>query len=266
VHFVLYWVGNPSIAEVLIWWNEEDIGTKKRMKELGIDVRQTKLRMVSGVGEGWAESYKRKVDSEYGLPFMTLWGSVEPGAGAAECEQRRGMHIFSDLFFLEVIDPETQEPLPPGEEGELIVTPLLNEAMPPIRYRLGDVAKILPYEPCPCGRTLPKMSMLKERVPQIIKVKGKKILPIDVEEEIASTEQLAADYQIIVDKPGEQERLNIKMEYKPGVKDVRALRNQVEETFNRDLGIESEVELIPVGTIGRTTVKAQRVIRTYGKT
>ena len=237
----------------------------ERAQELGIDIKKTKVRMVSGVGEGWAESYKRKVEAQYGFPFMTLWGSVELGVASAECEARGGMHIFSDLFLIEVIDPETLKPLPPGEEGEIVLTPLWCEAMPLIRYRIGDVAKILPYEPCPCGRTSPKMSMVKGRISHIVKVKGVKIMPIDVEEIAASIEGLAENYQIVVDKPGELERLKVKMEYKPEVSNLSALGNQAEEAFNRNLGIDAEIELLPIGSIVSTTFKAQRVVTTYDK-
>lgn len=237
----------------------------ERAKELGFDIKkESKLRLISGVGEAWAESYKRKVEAQYGLPFMTLWGSVELGAGAAECEQRRGgMHIFSDLFLLEILDPETHVPLPDGEEGEVVVTPLLNEAMPLIRYRMGDVAKVLPYQPCSCGRTLPKMSMVKGRISQIVNVKGKKILPLDIEEVMASTEGLADNYQIVVDKPGELERLKMKMEYRPEVKELGALKSRVERAVHQQLGVESEVELVPSGAISSATYKAQRVVKTY---
>ena len=77
---------------------------------MGIDIKQTRVRLASAVGEAWAESYKRKIEAQYGIPFMTFWGSVELGAAAAECEARKGMHIFSDLVLLEVIDPETGKP------------------------------------------------------------------------------------------------------------------------------------------------------------
>ena len=173
------------------------------------------------------------------------------------------MHIFSDLFLLEILDPETHVPLPDGEEGEVVVTPLLNEAMPLIRYRMGDVAKIFPYEPCFCGRTLPRMSMVKGRISQIIKVKDKKVMPIDVEEIMARTEGLAENYQIIVDRPGELERLKVKIEYNPDVKSVGALKGRVEEAFQQQLGIEGEVELLPLGVISSATFKAQRVVITY---
>ncbi|MEW6034431.1 MAG: AMP-binding protein [Chloroflexota bacterium] len=237
----------------------------ERAKELGIDIRDTKLRMVSGVGEALAETSKRKVEERYGIPFMTLWGSVELGVAAVECEVRNGMHIFADLTLIEVVDPETLKPLPPGEDGELIVTPLWGDAMPLIRYRLGDVAHILPYQPCPCGRTLPRMSYVKGRASQIVNVNGRKILPLDLEEALARTEGLAPDYQIVVDKPGVLPRLKVKAEYLPASKDLARLKARTEDNIGEVLGVKSEVELVPQGYISAatTTFKAQRVVKTY---
>ena len=235
----------------------------ERAKELGIDVRRTKLRLVSGIGEGWAETYKKTIETEYGCPFRTFYGLVE-ALGAAECEYGGGMHLLGDMCLYEVIDTETQEVLSPGEQGELVITPFYKEATPLIRYRTGDIGSILPYEPCPCGRTHPKLSMVKGRVSQIIRVQGKKILPIDVEEVVASIPKLGDEYQIIVDAPGELTRMKVKLETRRGIRESAALRNWVEEAFNRELGVDSEVEIVPSGTIERAIFKAQRIIKTFG--
>lgn len=231
--------------------------------KMGIDLKETKLRMVIGFGEPWSESYKKKWESYYGIPMVTLWSSMELGTVAAECEARRGMHIFSQRHILEVIDPETGEPVPNGEEGELIVTPLLYRAMPLIRYRIGDIGKILPYEPCPCGRTLPRMGMVRGRISHTVEVGDKKVLPLDVEEIIANIEGLASNYQLIMDRPGVQERLKVKIECRPEVKDLKALQDQVVEALHRELGIESELELLARGDLSSAVFKPQRVIRAH---
>jgi phenylacetate-CoA ligase len=236
----------------------------ERAKELGINIKETKLRLVSGVGESWAKAFKERMETQYAISFRTLYGTAETGGIGVECEQGGGMHLFADCGIVEVIDPETERVLGTGEEGEIVVTPLWVEAMPLIRYKTGDIGSLLPYEPCPCGRTHPKMSVVKGRVTHIIKIKEKKILPIDVEEVVASTPGLGDEYQIIVDKPGEQQRLKVKVESRPEVENLGALKNQVEETLYRDLGVESEVELVPMGTLGRPLFKAQRIITTYG--
>ncbi len=235
----------------------------ERMEQMGIDLKTTKLRMVSGVGEGWAQSYKKKVEEKYGLPFMTLYGAVETAPFfAAECEVREGMHVSGDLGILEVVDPETGLGLAEGEEGELVVTLFQREAMPLIRYRVGDVGALLPYKPCLCGRTMPKMSYVKGRVSQIMKIGGRKILPIDVEEVVAKFEDLENEFRIICQKP-EMEALKLRIEHKTGVKELRALQKKVEEALFNQLRIEAEVELVSMGTLERVTFKAQRIERRY---
>jgi len=237
----------------------------ERATEMGYDIKNGSIRLISALGEGWAEAYKRRVEAEYDVIFRTLYGSVDAGLIGAQCESGKGLHTFLDLVITEIIDPETEEVLSPGQEGELVITLLWPEATPIIRYRTGDVTKILPYEPCSCGRTHPRMSMVRGRAVQITKVKGENILPIDVEEIIAVIPELASDYQIIVDKPGELEVLKVKMEYKPEAKDQKALKRKVEDAFDKDLGVESDVELIPIGTLGREKFKATRVVKTYNE-
>ena len=232
----------------------------ERAKELGWDIRETELRLVAGVGEGWAETYKKRIEAQYGVLFRTLYGTAETGGIGVECEQGGGMHLFTDCGIVEIVDPETEKALGIGEEGEIVVTPLWNEAMPLIRYKTGDVGSLLPYQPCPCGRTHPKMSMVKGRVAHIAKVDGKRVLPIDVEEIIAGIPGLGEEYQIILDQPGELDRLKLKAEYQPEIKDVAALKNQLEEALYRDLGVENEVELAPLRSLARALFKAQRLI------
>ena len=235
----------------------------ERMEELGIKVGGTKLRMASGVGEGWAKSYKKKVESRFGIPFMTLYGAVEISPFfASECEARNGMHINADQGILEVIDPETGLPLPEGEEGEIVVTMFQREAMPLIRYRVGDIGSIMPYELCPCGRTSPRMSYVKGRVSQRISIGGKKILPIDVEEVVARFDDLENEFRIICEKP-EMDILKIRMEHKDDVKSLKALRGKFEEALLEELGLNAEVDMVPKGSLERVTFKAQRIERRY---
>lgn len=235
----------------------------ERARQLGIDIKKTRLRMVVGVGEGWAEAYRRKVEKEYGIPFRSAYGLVETSVLAAECPEGRGMHTAMDNFVVEVIDPETRKNLGPGEEGELVITPLNNIAMPLIRYRTGDVGSIIPYQRCKCGNTHQKISLVRGRVSQFIKVGGKRILPIDIEEIVAITPGLGDEYQIILDSPGELNRLKMKAEIRPETQNQEELKKNMEEAARRNLGIEMEVGFVPLGTLGRSLFKAQRVIRTY---
>jgi len=231
----------------------------ERMEALGVHIAETGLRMASGVGEGWAESYKRRVEQRYGIPFMTLYGAVEISPFfAAECEARDGLHINADQGILEVIDPETGLLLPDGEEGEMVVTMFQREAMPLIRYRVGDLGRIMPHETCACGRTLPKISYVKGRVSQRISIGGKKILPIDVEEVVARFDELENEFRIICDAP-QMNVLKLRVEHKDDVKALESLRGKIEEALFDELGLNAEVDMVSRGTLERVTFKAQRV-------
>jgi phenylacetate-CoA ligase len=236
----------------------------EKAKELGIDIRETNIRLVVGIGEGIAESFKKKAKDDYGIVFRDYYAASTAGELAAECDYGRGLHISADRIILEAVNPDTQKMLGPGEEGELVMTNLIRRAIPRIRIRISDVASLLPYEICPCGRTHPKMSKVRGRMVQIINVKDKKFFPIDVEEVLGTVPELGFDYQIIFDKP-KLDRLKLKVEYKPEVKDIPILVREVEEAIYNGLGVESEVELVPKGSIGRVLFKAQRVITTYQK-
>ncbi len=236
----------------------------ERAKELGIDIRETDIRLIVGIGEGIAESYKKKAKDDYGIVFRDYYAASTAGELASECDFGGGLHISADRIIMETVNPDTQQMLGPGEEGELVVTNLIRRAIPRIRIRISDVASVLPDKICPCGRTHPKMSKVRGRMVQIIDIKGKKLFPIDVEEALGTVPELGFDYQIIFDKP-KLERLKLKVEYKPEVKDARPLVKKVEEAIHNGLGVESDVELVPKGSIGRVLFKAQRVITTYQK-
>jgi phenylacetate-CoA ligase len=168
-----------------------------------------------------------------------------------------------DNFIIEVIDPDTGRNLMPGEEGELVITPLNNIAMPLIRYRTGDVGSVVPYQRCKCGNNHQKISLVRGRVSQFIKVGGNRILPMDIEEVVAITPGLGDEYQIILDSPGELKRLKIKAEIRPETQNREEVKKKMEEAIRNSLCIESEVELVPLGTLGRSLFKAQRVIKAY---
>ncbi len=232
-----------------------------RAREMGYDLKQSRLRVVSGVGEGWAEAYKRRVEEHYGLPFRTLYGSVEAGGVvSAQCPEGTGMHYFADRLLVEVIDPETEQVQPPGVEGELVMTPLYGEAMPLIRYRMGDWGALLPEGPCPCGRTHPKLSMVRGRVAHRFTVGGRKLLPIDVEEVLAEVQGVGDEYRILLGK-GETNRLILQVEHAPDAEASPALRERVEEALHAALGLPAQVELMPPGSLSRMVFKVQRIVR-----
>ncbi|MDY6968501.1 MAG: hypothetical protein SVR08_07610 [Spirochaetota bacterium] len=219
----------------------------------GMALSDFSIRLIIGVGEPLAQSRRMNLEKLFNAPIMSIWETMELGAAAAECVARDGMHLFAQRLILEVIDPDTGKPLPDGEEGELIATPLLYETMPLIRFKTGDIAKMLPYKQCSCGRTLPKISMIRGRVSQIMNVNGKMILPIDIEEAIADVDGLAGDYQIISEGKRETSRLKLKLDYLSEIDDLRSLNNSVDESIKSSLGIDSEIELVQQGAFSSTS-------------
>jgi phenylacetate-CoA ligase len=272
---MLFWAGrgNPDFqirlailagATVLEHFPSLALQYLEQAEKIGLNIKESKLRLIIGVGETLAEAVRSRVKSEYGLSLRMMYASAEAGFIASECERQGGMHILADRYIVEIIDPQTKQLLNPGEEGEIVVTTLQNEAMPLIRYRMGDVGSLLPCEPCPCGRTHPRMSMVRGRVAHIMEVSGRKILPIDIEEVIASIPGLSSEYRIITDGRQELDRLKVKVEVKAGVGELKRLKEQAEEELYRRLGVESEVELVPSRSLLRTTFKAQRLISEEG--
>ena len=227
-----------------------------RASELGIDLKnETALRLALVAGEPLALPVRRRIEEESGISFGDLYGATETPVIGGECMQRDGLHIWADHHLIEIIDPETLEVLGTGEEGELVLTPLTKEAMPLIRYRTGDITKLLTEGVCPCGRTHPKIALVKGRVDHIIKVQGVRLLPIDVEDFVFSMPGLSNQYQIVVDKKGELDFLKLKIEHAPGVSDIKTLEREAKLAFERKTSLKCEIELVPPGTLPKLNSK-----------
>ena len=238
----------------------------RRAQELGIDLRNdTALRLAILGGEPLAAPMKEKLEEETGIDFYDIYGFAEVMAIAGECTQREGLHIWVDSYLPEVVDLDTLQPLEPGIEGELVITTLTKEAMPLIRYRTGDITKLLAPEPCPCGRTHSKIGTVRGRVYDLIRIQGCKLLPRDVEEIIADIPDLGGEYRIIVDKKEEMDTLKIKAEHQQGILNLTSLQERVKATFEQRTSLRCQVELVPPGSLPQTQFKAQRVIKTYEK-
>ncbi|MGE5591367.1 MAG: phenylacetate--CoA ligase family protein, partial [Bacillota bacterium] len=151
-------------------------------REAGIDPRDLGLRFGSYGGETWSEPLRHRIEEEFGLIAYDVYGLAEcygPGV-AYECEERGGLHLSEDHFLFEVVDPATGQPVPDGQEGELIITTLTKQAMPLLRYRTGDLTRILPGE-CPCGRTFRRMARISGRSDDMLIIRGVNLYPSEVE-------------------------------------------------------------------------------------
>lgn len=234
----------------------------RRARELGIDLGKSGLRTVLLTGETWSENYRNKIEQELGARFYDYYASMDIGPTAAECPERNGLHVFDDLVVLEIVDPDTGEVLPPGELGEVVITSLWRESMPFLRYRTGDVASYLKYEECRCGRTLPRISRVKGRTAQLIKVKGTKVFPIDVEGVVHSLPELSGEYQIVVDQSAILDALRVRVECNLGISPSPELEMKIRQELERGTGAVCEVEILSYGEFSRGVgFKAQRIVR-----
>jgi phenylacetate-CoA ligase len=174
------------------------------------------------------------------------------------------MHVAEDHFLVECLDPETLEPVPDGEVGELVFTSLTKEAMPVLRYRTRDLAA-LDRSPCPCGRTGVRMGRVVGRSDDMLIIRGVNVFPSQVEEALLRVEGTAPHYLIEVSRPGALDEATVKVELRPAdfsdeMRQLVALRDRIDREIHAVTGIRMTVELVAPGSIERFTGKAQRVL------
>jgi len=231
---------------------------------MGFDpLRDFKLRMGCFGAESWSEEMRRNVEKRWGIVAHEHYGLTEiigPGV-VSECKEKK-LHINTDHFLPEVIDPNTGETLEPGEEGELVFTTLTKEAFPVIRFRTRDLAEYHEEE-CKCGRTLPIQSRIKGRSDDMMKVKGVIVFPSQIEAALMKVEGVSDNYQIIKTKKGDMTSLSV--EFEPTEKRFREgslddIEKQAEDEIYSVLNLHVTVKAVPPKTIPRSTGKAIRVI------
>ncbi len=237
--------------------------------EQGIDFKsRMKVRVGIFGAEPWTEEMRQRIEEKLGLEAYDIYGLTEiigPGV-SVECEHHNGLHIFEDHFLPEIIDPETGEQLPYGEEGELVFTTLTKQAMPMIRYRTRDRTVLHP-EKCACGRTMVRMEKVRGRTDDMLIVRGVNVFPSLVEKTLLTIEGLEPQYQIVVDRPKDQlDHLEVWVEankrfFEPvDMEALDQLKRRTEAELAEALGIHAEVKLMGPHTIERSLGKAKRVI------
>lgn len=230
--------------------------------------RRMKLRIGIFGAEPWTEEMRNEIEDRLGLEAFDIYGLTEiigPGV-SVECDQHNGLHIFEDHFLPEIIDPDTGEQLPYGEEGELVFTSLTKEAMPVIRYRTRD-RTVLHAEKCSCGRTMVRMEKIRGRTDDMLIVRGVNVFPSLVEKALLSVDGLEPHYQIILDRPKDQlDTLEVWVEasrrfFEPiDTRALEQLRDCAEKELTQTLGINANVKLTGPLTLARSEGKAKRVI------
>jgi len=237
------------------------------MDSMDIDPKSLSLRVGIFGAEPWSENMREEVERKLNLKATDIYGLSEvmgPGV-AQEClHTTRGMHIFEDHFLPEIIDPDTGEALPPGEKGELVFTTLTKEAFPIIRYRTKDISRLF-YEPCECGRTLVRMEKVTGRTDDMLIIRGVNVFPSQVEHVLMGVDGVEPHYQIVVDREGNLDTMQVQVEVSEGVfsDEIRVLENLTKhiQTEIKDLlGVTCKVKLVEPKTIQRSEGKAQRVI------
>jgi phenylacetate-CoA ligase len=237
--------------------------------ELGIDF-QSRMKVRVGIfgAEPWTEEMRREIEARLGLAAYDIYGLTEiigPGV-SVECEHHNGLHINEDYFLAEIIDPETGEQLPYGEEGELVFTTLTKEAMPVIRYRTRDLT-VLHVEKCDCGRTMVRMDKVRGRTDDMLIVRGVNVFPSVIEKALLSVDGLEPQYQIVLDRPKDQlDKLEVWVEashdrFEPvDTRNLDLLRDSAEKELFQALGINVTVKLMGPNSIERSLGKAVRVV------
>jgi phenylacetate-CoA ligase len=243
------------------------------MREQGISPREVGLRYGLFGAEPWTEAMREQLEAIWGISAVDFYGLSEivgPGVAVECAEAKRGLHVNEDLFLPEVVDPASGEPLPAGQEGELVFTTLTKEALPMIRYRTGDVTR-LDAAPCRCGRTTVRMARVVGRTDDMMVIKGVNVYPSQVEAALLTLEDLAPHYQLVVDRTAAFPDIAVHVEpaerlvqawggFAREGAEVAALAGRVAERLRGALGLNPDIEIVPPKTIPRSEGKAVRVV------
>jgi phenylacetate-CoA ligase len=224
---------------------------------------KTKLRVGIFGAEPWSESLRKRIEERSGIKAYDVFGTSElSGPLFIECEMQEGMHVWSDMFLFEILDAETNEPVPDGTVGELVVTTLIKEALPLIRYRVGDLAS-LQTEICKCGRTHPRLMRLKGRSDDMLIVRGINVFPGQVEYVLVKFPEVSPHFMIVLDRENELDNMTVQVELADMASDKLAdyhkLKSRIEHELQSILSLHAEVEFVAPGTIPRSEGKAKRV-------
>ena len=253
-------------TEVLVCTPSYALTIADAVQEMGLNPRALPLQYAHLGGEPWTEDMRREIESSLGVQAFNNYGLSEiigPGV-SGECHCRTGMHLAEDHFIVECLDPDTLEPVADGEPGELVITTLNKQAMPLIRYRTRDIAR-LDRSPCACGRTMARMGRVAGRSDDMLIVRGVNVFPSQIEEALLHIEQVAPHYLIEVDRPGTLDEVTVKVELRPEafsdhMDEMQHLRARIVKEVQTVAGIRTHIELMEPQSLERFIGKAKRVI------
>ena len=194
-----------------------------------------------------------------GITAHNIFGTSEmSGPMFCDCAEQNGIHIWGDIAYTEIVDPDTGEQLQPGEKGELVMTILQKEALPMIRYRVGDITS-MNTEVCACGRTHPRIDRLQGRVDDMLIIRGINVFPSQVEHALLGIPEVSGHFMIIVDRKGALDEMNPEA-FSDKVEDINEIRRNVSHVLRNSLNVSVGVELAAPGSLPRFEGKAKRVI------
>ena len=235
------------------------------LKEAGL---LDKVKLKSGVfgAEPWTEEMRQHLEELFDFDACDIYGLTEIGGPgvAFECLEKHGMHVNEDHVIVEIINPETGEPLPNGEKGELVFTTITKTGMPMLRYRTHDICSIID-EPCACGRTFHRISRLTGRTDDMLVIRGVNVFPSQIETCLVGLDGVAPFYCLIVDRVNSTDKLEVQVElseemFTDKVSDIEDLKNTIAERIKSVVGIAAKITLVAPKSLPRSEGKAKRVI------
>jgi phenylacetate-CoA ligase len=249
-------VGTPSYALYLA----------EAAEKQGLDIRSLPLRVGLFGGEPSGEGMRAEIERRLGILATDNYGLSEvmgPGV-SGECEHQCGLHLNEDHFLFELVDPVSGEPVPDGEEGELVITTLTKEAFPVLRYRTHDLTSI-DDEPCACGRTLARMKKVRMRTDDMLIIRGVNVFPSQIEDALLRVEGVQPHYLVVVNREGALDDLEIRIEvaeeiFSDVMADMVAFTKRVAAQVYSVIGLHAKITLVEPGTIERTAGKAKHVL------
>jgi len=238
----------------------------ERAGEMGVNMKELPLRIGVFGAEPWTEDMRERIEAGSDIKAYDIYGLSEivgPGV-AMECVHQAGPHIFEDMFYPEIIDPKTLEPLPDGEEGELVLTTLCKRAMPMIRYRTRDITSLEPTR-CVCGRTLRRIRRIGRRSDDMLIIRGVNLFPSQIEAALLKVEGTLPHYQIIVDRRKGLDTLEVQVEvtadaFSDTVGAMEQMQKRLAHSIEGITGLRPAVKLVAPRTLQRSEGKAKRVI------
>jgi phenylacetate-CoA ligase len=236
------------------------------MLEMGININALSLRWGLFGAEPWSEAMRTEINNKLNITATDNYGLSEvmgPGV-AGECLECNGLHINEDHFLVEIINPNTLQPVQPGEVGELVITTLTKEAFPVIRYRTRDLTRLI-TEPCACGRTNHRMTRILGRTDDMLIIKGVNVFPTQIENVLFEIEGTEPHYRIVVERENHQDKATVLVEVIESIffdemKKQRQLVDKIKKRLASELGVSVDVKLVEEKTLERFEGKGQRVI------